>query len=508
MGNGLKKEWSINKWGKAYNGFKIFVFFLALLFFIIIASKVTERKDSIKKYSDFAQLSKQIDVLFLGSSHMLNGVNPLQLYAEYGVTSYNMAKNGGLITEAYWTMVNALDYCNPKCVVIDIWGLERDYQYIDIDDDNNRIVDGGKATSFLHDNFDFWPLTKNKINAVNDLVFKSEIKKEFFWEFMVYHDRWSSLNVDDFRLAVSNSYADGKLGASLLYSVDPTLCIYQPEKNENLVSDKTIAIQYLYKILDECEKRNIKVIFTFLPMALFEENDWSVMNTAERIAAERDVLFLNLLPHELQNVVNYKTDFFDITHANVFGMSKLTSYLGKYLSEVDGIEDHRADAKYQVWADKVEQWQAGEIQKMLNESNLYTELGLIYNVNANAVVFMKGNSQALQDPIIQEFVMQLSGTQNVLEAARCNGPYLLIREDTSGGMQVQEIVGEQIIESVETVFGDTYYIGLKDFSAIYVDEAFENNYLDMEDHYKSEVQITILGNEGEIMSQMYYDPND
>ena len=235
--------------------------------------------------------------------------------------------------------------------------------------------------------------------------------------------------------------------------------------------------------------------------------DWQAVNTATKIAEERDVLFINMLPHDVQNIINYKTDMFDPTHANTFGMRKITSYLGRYISEVEGIIDHRGDNEYQAWADKVSHWQGDEIQKLLNEDNLYLELGQICNLNANAIVFMKGNSQALHDPLIQEFVMQLSGSPNILEAAKCNGPYLLIREATSGEMQIQEFVGEQQVESFESVFGDTHYIGMKDFSAIYVDGSMEYNYLDMEEHYTSEVQISILGQEGEIMSQLFYDPN-
>ena len=52
-----------------------------------MAGKVVQRKHSTVKYSDFWELSEQIDVLFFGSSHILNGINPLFLYEEYGITS-------------------------------------------------------------------------------------------------------------------------------------------------------------------------------------------------------------------------------------------------------------------------------------------------------------------------------------------------------------------------------------------------------------------------------------
>lgn len=54
--------------------------------------------------------------------------------------------------------------------------------------------------------------------------------------------------------------------------------------------------------------------------------------------------------------------------------------------------------------------------------------------------------------------------------------------------------------------GDTCYIGLKNFGAVYVDGNFEDNYLNMEEYYETQVQVVILGQDGEVMSKLYYDP--
>lgn len=507
MEDNLKKGTDSEKKCKVYSAIKICIFFMILFSLIFAAAKVTERKDSVKKYSDFMQLSEQIDVLFFGSSHMVNGISPLQLYAEYGITSYNMAKSGGLVTESYWMLMNALDYCTPKCVVVDLWALDRNYRHLDTKDGTESVEDCSNAISLLHDNMDFWPMSKTKIAAINDLIGEYEVRKEFYWDFITYHDRWSSLNADDFRLTMGKSDEQSNLGAKHIYMVEPKLEIYQPEKMTDIISDDIISVQYLRKILDECESRNIEVILTFLPMAYSYEQDWMAVNTVEKIATERNVQFLNLLPHDSQNIINFRTDMCDETHVNNNGMRKLTSFLGKYLCEIEGIEDRRQDPAYQIWNDKVSLWQGSEIQRVLNESDLYLELGMIHNLNANAVIFMRGNSQALQDSLVQEFLMQLAGSTAVLEAAKCGGPYLLIRDATSGVMQIQEFVGEQQSESFRSIFGDTYYIALKDFAAIYVDGNLEYNYLDMEKHYTSEVQISIMGQEGEIMSRLFYDPN-
>lgn len=492
---------------KIYTVIKIIIFFCVLLLLIIFAGKVVQRKESTKKYADFMEVSKQIDVFFLGSSHVLNGINPFRLYRDYGITSYNMAKNGGHIAEAYWTLMNALEYASPKCVVLDLWSLDRDYQYIDIMEETTSQEEREKYISFLHDGLDYWPMNKMKMDAINDLLSSDEVKKEFYWDFIVYHDRWSSLKKEDFTLAMGMDSDSECMGARPVYWVHNDFTIHPMERNTEVLSKDVVSVQYFYRILEECKKREIEVILTYLPMASFSAEDWKAVNTAQVIAEEEELLFLNLLPHEEQGVINYRTDMFDESHANINGMSKLTSYVGKYISELECIRDHRMDSDYHNWNDKVEKWYRNETQKMLAEKDLYLELAMIQSLKANAIVFMRGDSQALQDAMVQELVMQLAESQGILEAAEAGGPYLMIRDTSGEEAKIQEFIAEQQIESFESILGDTEYIGVKAFGAIYVDGNLEHNYLNMEEHYNSEVQILILENDGNVLEHLIYDPN-
>ena len=52
----------------------------------------------------------------------------------------------------------------------------------------------------------------------------------------------------------------------------------------------TVSLQYLYKILDLCEEQGIKVVMTYLPVAISHEQDWMALNTAKKISEEREVL--------------------------------------------------------------------------------------------------------------------------------------------------------------------------------------------------------------------------
>lgn len=466
-----------------------------------------ERKESRNKYNEFIELADQVDVLFLGSSHVLNGINPLQLYLEHGITSYNMGKPGGMMTESYWMLMNALDYCTPKCVVVDLWALDRDYKYLDIMNGHEGKDEIRNSVSLLHTNMDIWPLSRTKIMAVRDLISSPEIRKEFLWDFTLYHERWSNLNAGDF-LAIS-----GGMGGNFLLGAEQRAELYlnpqilQAEDTMQILPGKSVCEDYLDKILAVCNERDIKVVLTFLPMAVSYNQDRQAVNTVAQMAFEREIPFLNMLPQETQTIIDYYTDMSDATHLNINGMRKVTSYIGSVLEETCGLPNHREDEAYAAWEEKAKKWQMDEIQRMTGQPDLYVELGEIQNINANAVIFMRGDSKVIHDALARRFVKQLTGTSVIDDAYNLNGPYLLIR-DASGGRGEEvvnyEFAGEVQPEEFETLLGLTTYIGLKDFGAVYINGDFDNNYLDMEEHYGDEVQILILGQQGEVISHLCY----
>lgn len=492
---------------KIYGAVKIIFFFIIVLLVLRLAANLTERKESRNKYSDFMELSDQVDVLFLGSSHILNGISPIQLYSEYGITSYNMGKHGGMVTESYWTLMNALDYCSPKCVVIDLWALDRDYQYVDVWDELETGEIHRDTVSLLHTNMDVWPLSRTKIAAVNDLIFTPEIKKEFLWDFSLYHTRWSSLTSADFMADDERSDDVYLLGAEQRTGLYLNPHILQADDTTQVLPGRSVCMMYLDKILTECSERNIDVMLTFLPMAVSYDQDRQAVNTAAQIADEWGIPFLNFLPHETPSFMDFYTDMSDDTHLNTNGMRKMTSYIGLVLRDTYALPDHRGDADYGTWQAKSEEWQLSRIKRLCRQTDLYAELGEIQNINASVIIFMRGDSKAIHDSLVRRFIKQLTGTEVIDNALAANGPYLLIRDATgqiSDTPVHYEFGGEAQPDDFETLLGMTTYIGLYDFGAVYVNEDYENNYLDMEEHYNDEMQIVILGQQGEVIGHLYY----
>ena len=60
-----------------------------LLLMLGYCTELVERKASEKKFEDFYKQEADFDVLFFGTSHVVNAILPMELWNEYGMVSYN-----------------------------------------------------------------------------------------------------------------------------------------------------------------------------------------------------------------------------------------------------------------------------------------------------------------------------------------------------------------------------------------------------------------------------------
>ena len=77
-------------------------------------SRSLRMNDGYYRFTPFLTNQQEYDVLFFGTSHVVDSVNPMQLWAEQGITSYNLAIHGGSIASSYWMLRMALEYKVPK----------------------------------------------------------------------------------------------------------------------------------------------------------------------------------------------------------------------------------------------------------------------------------------------------------------------------------------------------------------------------------------------------------
>lgn len=460
---------------------------------------VLKSKESDYKYADFFDKAKagQIDVLFIGSSHVINGINPATLYKEYGITSYNMGGHGAVMQETYWMLKEALNYCTPKCVVVDTFMLQKNYQYLDVMSEEYTDEDRESSIGQLHQNMDCWPLDDTKVAAIEDLISSREIRKQFLVPFYIYHNRWEELDANDYKVLTGTGDRNTLFGAEMRYGMELRPGIYPgPDDDQGLGGD-TVGEKYLVKIIDECQNRGIDVITTFLTCSATTE-DKRAMDSVRIICDTYDVPFVNM---QNLGVVDLYTDLNDTGHMNALGSIKASMCIGEVLQDMGTLQDHRGDLAYMDWQDKSEEFYETIRELAVSSDNIYQQLDYLTSGSVSSVIYINENSQAFWDDQMKRLIHNFSGTPNIYHT---RGPYVLINDVASG--VVSEASGKDTLDGVKTGLGTVHYEPVEQlFRLFYTDENPDFNYLYADDKYEYDIQIITYDKDtGEILSHNYY----
>ena len=236
---------------------KLIIRFLAFsIGFILILSSVSQvlmRKNSEQKLKRFFDEKAGFDVLFMGISHMQMGVSPMELWNEYGITSFNFAQSFERLPFAYWVLKMALEYSDPSIVVIDV---RRIY---------DPDIQSGPGVSTV---LDYFPLTLTKFNAVNELFSDFNEKLGYLFHIIKYHERWKELTEADFNVTdyvLDNGSFKYEGSAIQVYDVD-THSKIQPD---DMAPGSELCTSYLRKMIELCKSKGINVILAEIPFPQF-----------------------------------------------------------------------------------------------------------------------------------------------------------------------------------------------------------------------------------------------
>ncbi|MBQ6416633.1 MAG: hypothetical protein IJJ65_10345 [Butyrivibrio sp.] len=480
------------------NIFKSFIFLALLGLCILAAIVILKRKDSDYKYTDFFNEAKKdnIDVLFMGSSHVINAINPVFLFEEYGITSYNMGGHGAMLQATYWELEEALQYCTPKWVVVDTYMLEKDIKYLDNREEFDDDEEVNTSVEQLHLNMDAWPLNDLKRAAIDDLIQSKSVKNEFLYEFIIYHNRWKYLNEDDFKTITGTAERNHLFGAEMRYDVE-----LEPEQHpdvteEDLLTEDTVGTEYLEKILELCQDRGISVVTTFYPFAAGVKDKAAAIR-AGQIAEMYDVPYINMLD---EDVIDLYTDLNDRSHLNVVGAKKVSDYMGQWLSETGDLVDHRGDERYAYWQKCVDDFNEELDDVLFTEDNLYIKLDLLCLEDYNFVLYVNEDSPVFLDDYLKRMVIKSSQTNKVDSTT---GPYILVKDNTHE--KTYEASDADALSGMNTALGTLNYQPVEHyFRLLYADEDQDTNYLYDDMHYQEDIQLIIYDEDGEILEHDYY----
>lgn len=304
---------------------RIFKKFLKMTAFLLILctilsgiSWIVAPKDNQNMHNSLAngflgEKANTIDVLILGDSESYASFSPMQIWRDYGYTTYVCGTSRQYIQDSYDFLTRFTQSQKPKVVI-----LEANLLY--------------RSEGKFSDIFRSMQNTASKFMPVFE-----------------YHNRWKKLSVEDFKKSKSYSWRDELKGFRINGKVVP----YEGSADYMTYTDKVkkipeVSTHYFKKIFEYCKKNDIQIMLVNTASPV----NWSYEkhNGVENLANEYGIKYLdmNLLTKELK--IDWKKDTYDKgDHLNFYGAQKVTKYLGEYLKNNFKITDHRGKEEYSHW---------------------------------------------------------------------------------------------------------------------------------------------------------------
>lgn len=292
--------------------FLILAMLLALSGYILMP-KGNAKKDGILNPNArgfYAEPTNSIDVAIIGNSDAYSGFSPLELWHNYGITSYVSGEGRQRMSEAVNVLNEVLSFHKPKLVI-----LETDM-------------------IFTYD--------KEKYTGLIETV---DYAAQGALPVLRYHDRWKDVNAQEMFKQPEYKWRSYTKGQFISNAVKPC------DKKEYMIkTDKARQISFSVRtFLDQfvkiCRDNDIELLFVQVPSA----SSWKYEkhNAVQQYADSKGIPFLDYEIDRSQYGINWKTDTRDKgNHLNTRGARKVTMYLGQYLKEnYDFFDDRRNDTE-------------------------------------------------------------------------------------------------------------------------------------------------------------------
>ena len=264
----------------------------------------------------------QIEVLNVGDSLANVAVTPLELYRDFGITSYVMGRDLQKCTETYYAIRLAI---RKQPIKVVLWEVHN--------------------------------LCKHQPGYEPYMVEVSEYAK-FRSQFIKYHYVWKRVLEEK----GIRKYFKG-------YVVNEKVVPYEKELPYLNLSNKEVyeiprdQLRVFKKIVALCRKEGIKLVLYAVPSP--HCYSMKMLNGYAKLAKDYglDYLDANLDVDKLG--IDFSSDYSDddADHLNLSGTRKMTKYLGEYLASECDLEDHRGDAAYRSWEEMLSDYEL-EVTRM------------------------------------------------------------------------------------------------------------------------------------------------
>lgn len=306
-----------------------------------------------------------IEAIFAGTSHMTYSVSPVELYEEYGFTSYNLASARQPLAVARYALQTALKTQDPKVFVLDVSSLFTDFY-------------DGAGFKYVTEQV---PLSAEKLQLLQEMSTLSDDEDDMvsgLFPMINYHSRWKELDENDFTYLKDsdhfftkgyylnvkeipsyidvdyiNNEAQEMIADNLKVTYTWEEQQLSTEKEDDELYEANVSdynLQVLLDIADICEENGVKLLLVKIPVVdspAMYMSSWTEKRSAvvKEIAEEYKLDYLDMV-YDVDCGIEWLTDTADGGgHLNFLGAEKVTHILGQYLVENYKLEQQ----EYTAW---------------------------------------------------------------------------------------------------------------------------------------------------------------
>ncbi len=319
------------------------VFLFVSLNLLFMPKYINENHDG-RITAEYYREKPDVDVLFVGSSTVNSDINPIFLWENFGITSYDRANASQTSWISYYMIKDAIDCSAPKMVVLD---LEFFYQ------DDNYVEEVSNRKSF-----DGMRFSRDKFRAIEAAKGEDETYWDYLFPIFRFHTRWKDLGKDDIKYMYYKPYVtfNGYIASDRIEPAAETGMGEFP----GAVTLSPRNRMFLEETIKLCKENGLELLLIKTPTSTPK---WGPEFDAQirQIAEENGIAYIDLDEHTDETGIDYSTDTQDGgSHLNDFGAAKLSAYMGNCLRFVYGVADHRGDPAYDaVWSKKCERYHNG-----------------------------------------------------------------------------------------------------------------------------------------------------
>jgi hypothetical protein len=279
----------------------------------------------VKTYQELPDNS--LDVLFLGSSNLMSGVNPVQLWEETGIQSYDYCSRAQTFPFAYEYLKDALKTQTPRCVVLDAYSVLSDNWY------------NGLANSDFHFGINMDNLSLDSKMELVNLYVDAEDRLSYIFPLIKNHNYYKTW---DYTEDVTDQIFMGYCFA------DSSEYFETPIYTDAVTPMTEIDDTYLRKIIGLCQEKDIDLYVIKTPV-VYSDEEHSVLNAVKNVCEEYGVDFYDMSLDAAAWGFDFQSDMLNFFHNNSTGAVKITSRIGEILTEKYDFSESDTHQYSDVW---------------------------------------------------------------------------------------------------------------------------------------------------------------